>query len=61
MPEIKLGGKIALTIAALGCAVIIGANAHFVYVAAKTQPECVLHKKNAQDALPGFAAAKSSC
>jgi hypothetical protein len=37
-----------------------GANAHLVYVAFKSQPDCVAHVKSAGDG-GGYSAAKSSC
>lgn len=52
---------IVLAIAALG--VILLANAHLVYVASTSQPQCVAHAKTDGSArAPGvFGAAKSSC
>ena len=42
-------------------ALFIGANAHLVYVALASQPECVVHVR-AGEAGPGaFGAAKSAC
>lgn len=37
-----------------------GANAHLVYVAFQSQPECVDHLKSS-DSDGGFRAAKSAC
>ena len=37
-----------------------GANAHLVYVAFQSQPECVLHLKSA-DGDGRYRAAKSAC
>jgi len=43
-----------------GLAVLIGANAHLVYVALKSQPGCVPHVKQAGG--PGsYSAARSAC
>lgn len=43
-----------------GLAVLIGANAHLVYVALKSQPGCVPHAKQADQ--PGsYSAARSAC
>lgn len=61
MPKIKFGRKLAVTLVVLSCVLILGANVHFVYLAAKTQPDCVAHKKSGADATQGYAAAKSSC
>ena len=48
----------ALTIAAATFVLFIAANAHLVYVALRSQPDCVPHQK----ALGGgFQAAKSAC
>lgn len=43
-------------VAALCFVFLIGANAHLVYVATVTQPDCVAHTRTG-----GGAAAKSSC
>lgn len=41
---------------------VIGANAHLVYVSIMSQPECVPHKKGGQAASPAsFSAARSAC
>lgn len=61
MGKNKLGKKMAIALAAASCLVIIGANAHFIYVASTTQPDCVAHKKTGVNAEKGFSAAKSSC
>ena len=47
----------------LGAAVVvvIAANAHLVYVAVSTQPECVAHLKDKGDAPGRYRAAKSAC
>ncbi|OYW88042.1 MAG: hypothetical protein B7Z20_03545 [Sphingobium sp. 32-64-5] len=52
---------ITLAIAALG--VILLANAHLVYVASTSQPQCVVHVKSdgSAHAAGVFGAAKSSC
>lgn len=51
---------LALMIAATSIAVLIAANAHLVYVAFDSQPDCVLHAKEAgQNGT--FRAARSSC
>lgn len=52
---------ISLAIAALALTVFFGANAHLIYMAFASQPDCVAHEK-AGAADPGaFGAAKSSC
>nr|WP_286207676.1 hypothetical protein [Hephaestia sp. MAHUQ-44] len=54
---------VVLTLAAAALAVIVLANAHLVYVASTSQPDCVPHVK-AGGAAPGagaFGAAKPSC
>ena len=40
--------------------IFAGANAHLVYVAFQSQPECVEHLKSA-DGEGGYRAAKSAC
>jgi len=56
-------GKAALwllVVAAL--ALVIGANAHLVYVALTSQPACVAHLRPGDAAPPGaFSAARSAC
>ncbi len=54
------GGWLAWILVPLGLVVFAGANAHLVYVAFKSQPECVDHLKVA-DKGGGFRAAKSAC
>ncbi|AZI36332.1 hypothetical protein EGO55_10520 [Caenibius tardaugens NBRC 16725] len=52
---------VTLAIAALG--VVLLANAHLVYIASTSQPECVAHRMGdaAQNGPRTFGAAKSSC
>lgn len=41
---------------------VVGANAHLLYVALEAPPECVDHIKMPDEARPGeFRAAKSAC
>lgn len=61
MANSKFGKKLAVSLAVVACALIIGAQAHFVYIAASTQPDCVTHKKSGSENTQGYAAAKSSC
>lgn len=52
-----------LALAAVALSVVLLANAHLVYVAMRSQPECVPHAR-AGDGKPGagtFGAAKPSC
>ena len=51
---------VALAIAGAGIAVLIAANAHLVYVAVVSQPDCVPHEK-ATGAAGTFRAARSAC
>jgi hypothetical protein len=56
--------KTAILLAvAAGLLLVIGANAHLVYVAVTSQPECVAHLRpgegDAQNA--SFSAAQSNC
>lgn len=59
-----LGGRrtIGLILAA-GLLAVAGANAHLVYVAVTSQPDCVAHVIPSQDGASNgtFSAAKSSC
>lgn len=46
---------------AVVAAIVIGANAHLVYVATVSQPECVPHLKSIDTDNARFRAAKSAC
>ena len=46
---------------AVAAMVVIAANAHLVYVAVSTQPECVAHLKDKGEAPGQYRAAKSAC
>ncbi len=48
-----LAGAVVLVVAA--------ANAHLVYVAVASQPDCVAHLKDAGSKSGAFRAAKSAC
>jgi hypothetical protein len=51
---------VALLAVGAGLAALIAANAHLVYVAFQSQPDCVPHAKSAGE--PGtFRAARSAC
>ncbi|WP_018182787.1 hypothetical protein [Kaistia granuli] len=52
---------ISVAIAAVGVVFLLGANAHLVYVALESQPECVPHAKAADGSGDVFRAAKSAC
>lgn len=56
------GGRKALWLALAGALAggLILANAHLVYVAVGSQPDCVPHAKSAGEAS-GFRAARPSC
>ena len=51
---------ISLSIAAAVSALLIGANAHLIYVAVVSQPDCVPHAKEAGE-NGAFRAAEPSC
>jgi hypothetical protein len=46
-----------------GLALVAGANAHLVYVASVSQPDCISHLRpgESSDSRSTFSAAKSSC
>jgi len=45
-----------------GLLLIIGANAHLVYVAVTSEPECVTHLRPGESAQAGsYSAAESAC
>ncbi|MGE0005072.1 MAG: hypothetical protein AB7S92_05730 [Parvibaculaceae bacterium] len=55
----RIGWRItALAIAAAVLAVFAAANAHLVYVAVRSQPDCVPHQKEAGGE---YQAARSAC
>ncbi len=49
----------AITVAIVG--IFLAANAHLLYVAIQSQPDCIAHAKAGQGAPGQFSAAKSSC
>jgi len=53
------GGWLPWVLVPAGLLLFAGANAHLVYVAFRSQPECVAHVKDTSDG--GYRAAKSSC
>jgi hypothetical protein len=55
--RVVLGAVITLTI--LG--IFLAANAHLLYVALQSQPDCVTHEKAGEAVAGQFSAAKSSC
>jgi hypothetical protein len=52
---------ISISLAVLGFAVFVAANAHLVYVAFVSQPDCVAHERAGASGGGPFGAAKSSC
>jgi hypothetical protein len=45
-----------------GLLLVIGANAHLLYVAVTSEPECVAHLRSSEGARPGsYSAAESAC
>lgn len=52
---------IVIALVALGLAVFIGANAHLVYVAFSSQPDCVPHAKEVGAEGAPLRAARSAC
>lgn len=46
---------------AVAVLVVLGANAHLLYVAVTTQPECVAHLKEKSERPGAFRAARSAC
>lgn len=58
--RLKVGWTLGLLLVA-GVLLFAGANAHLVYVAIASQPECVTHLKDAGSAPGQYRAAKSAC
>lgn len=56
----KVRWIVALVVSA-GVLLFAGANAHLVYVAIASQPECVAHLKDAGSKPGQFRAARSAC
>jgi hypothetical protein len=54
------GGWLPWLLVPAGLLLFAGANAHLVYVAFQSQPECVAHVKDT-GANGGYRAAKSAC
>ena len=54
------GGWLPWLLVPAGLLLFAGANAHLVYVAFQSQPECVAHVKDPSDG-GGYQAAKSAC
>ena len=52
---------LAWSLAAAVLLVVAAANAHLVYVAVESQPECVAHLKEAGTKAGAFRAAKPAC
>ncbi|WEK52157.1 MAG: hypothetical protein P0Y66_09395 [Candidatus Kaistia colombiensis] len=52
---------ISIAIATVGILGLLGANAHLVYVALRSQPECVAHAKATDGSGGAYSAAKSAC
>lgn len=52
---------VAAGLAAVVLVVFFAANAHLVFVALTSQPDCVPHLKSATEGAGDFIAAKSSC
>lgn len=52
---------IALALAGAGIALFLIANAHLIYVAIVSQPDCVTHLKTESQAPGIYRAARSSC
>lgn len=52
-----------MLVTGLGLILLVGANAHLLYVAVTSQPECVDHVRRgeASEGNNSFSAAKSSC
>ena len=54
------GGWLPWLLVPAGLLLFAGANAHLVYIAFQSQPECVAHVKD-PGAGGGYQAAKSAC
>jgi hypothetical protein len=64
MTVARLSGRWTIgMIVGAGLLVLVGANAHLLYVALMSQPDCVAHVRPGEAAAGGqsFSAAKSAC
>ena len=64
MKEQAAGRRMSWTawlLVGVGVLVFCGANAHLVYVAMSSQPECVTHLKEPQHGSGTYRAAQSDC
>ena len=52
---------ISLLLAGASVALFVGANAHLIYVAFASQPDCLEHTRAGANNSGAFSAAKSSC
>lgn len=59
-PRWKVQALVLLLVSA-GLLLFMGANAHLVYVAVDSQPDCVPHLKTGHDQAGAFSAADSAC
>jgi len=58
----KLTGKAAIWLGVLALiALVLGANAHLLYVAIASQPDCMAHQAPGIGQAGSFSAAQSSC
>lgn len=57
----KRGKLIAVLLASAATFLFLAANGHFLYVALKSQPECMAHVKPGVNISGQFSAAKSAC
>lgn len=59
-PRSKAGLAACLIIAAVALLLVL-ANAHLVYVATTSQPDCIAHLKTSGEATGSFRAATPAC
>jgi hypothetical protein len=57
----RRSGAIFWLLAAAAIVAVVAANAHLVYVATASQPDCVAHVRQGERAPRQFSAAQSSC
>ncbi|WP_082477937.1 MULTISPECIES: hypothetical protein [unclassified Rhizobium] len=58
------GGLALVSLLGVALVIFFVANAHLLYVALQSQPDCVPHVKTSGEAAPGgvvYGAAKSAC
>ena len=60
-PRLWKGRGLTYLLILTGILLVVGANAHLLYAALDSQPDCVAHVKVGHGQAGAFGAAKSAC